>query len=212
MRTINVTQASEILQKSPEQVRRILRARKLGGRKAKINEWEIEEYETRIFRIKEAGIKVLDVFESFTEFKEKLIPQIDSYFDNQPACIMAIEPDGIPYALVLFLHFNGAKDVTFTCLGEETFRDPDLVKNRKVLLVDDCTRTGGSFKLVKDKLESAAALNVKAVKLAVYDDLAELSKQREYRGQIFAVKSRDYKAYRNNTEENINDLIAKASG
>lgn len=67
---------------------------------------------------------------------------------------------------------NKNKDVTFVCLGDEVLWEPALVRGRQILLVDDCPRTGGSSEVVREALEAGKALlDIKDVKLAVYDDL-----------------------------------------
>ena len=208
---LNAKEIAQAINRSEEHARRLLEGKVKGGkivgwREGKPPQWYAWANAVKDYQIKTIGIEVLKIFSSFSRFLEKLSPQVEEYLGNQPGCVMAIEPDGVPYALMLYLDLlSKNRDVTFVCLGEEVFREPALVRGRKILLVDDCTRTGGSFEVVKEALESAkGGLAIKDVKLAVYDDLAPGGK-----AGLFVFR-RNYEEYREETEKNVQELISKA--
>lgn len=131
----------------------------------------IKEYNLRDFLLKRKDkAKVfLDLFNVFEEFGTKIVGMAREFFGEDSGCVIALPPGGVPYALSLYFSFPPGMDINFFSLGDELY-NPDFIKSRKILLVDDSTRTGKSFEIVKKELESIEELDIKDVKIAVYDD------------------------------------------
>ena len=134
----------------------------------------IEEYNLRDFLLKkkDRAETFLLLFDSFRKFKEKILDQAEKFFGDEPGCVMGLSPGGIPYALCLYFALPEGKDITFISPSEEHIYNSSLIQERKILVVDDSTRTGESINTVKKVLESIDGLNIKEIKIAVYDDFA----------------------------------------
>jgi len=132
----------------------------------------IDEHNLRyfLFNRKDTAKAFLELFSVFKEF-EGIFGEVMDYFGDEPGCVIALPPGGVPYALSLYFSFPPDKDIDFFSLGDEPY-DPDLIKGRKILLVDDSTRSGKSFEIVKKELESIEKLDIKDIIIAVYDDFA----------------------------------------
>jgi homocitrate synthase NifV len=109
-------------------------------------------------------------------FVEKIGRDAEQFFGNEPGAIVALYPDGPYYGRPLYDYLVGrGRNVTLTSLHiEEGGLEEDKVKDRKVLLVDNDTRTGETYKRAKQQLlELKPKLNLKGeVPIAVLDDFA----------------------------------------
>lgn len=94
---------------------------------------------------------------------------MERFFGDDPGCVLALPPSGTPYALCLYLSLPLSRNINFVSLSEKHLCEPALIEGRKILIVDDSIRTGGTAMAVKEKLME---LNVKEIKTAVYDDFA----------------------------------------
>jgi len=189
LRELTVIQVADRLGVHSETVKRWHRDGKLKA-KNKDGKLYITEYDLRNFLMKRKDTpeKIFQLFIPFREFKEKVIKLVEDFFGEDPGCVIALPPSGTPYALSLYFSLPINKDINFISLSETW--DPILVENRKVLIVDDSIRTGGSINIIKEFLTS---LKVKEIKVAVYDDFAgyaDFSVRRQcYQEYLKSIKS-----------------------
>jgi len=109
-------------------------------------------------------------------FVEKIGKDAEQFFGSEPGAIVALYPDGPYYAQPLYHHLVGrGRNVTLTSLHlEKGGLEEEKIRGRKVLLVDNDTRTGETCTRAKQQLrELKAKLPLKGeVLLAVLDDFA----------------------------------------
>lgn len=170
---LTVKQAAERLNVDPGTVRRWCEEGKLRATKTQ-RKLYIKEYDVRDFllRRRDKAQSFLRLFPPFRQFEEEIAGQVEDFFGDEPGCVIGLSPGGIPYALSLYFSLSAGKDINFVFLSEEQIYEADLIKGRKILIVDDSTRTGKSVETVKDELKRIKGLNLKEIKIAVYDDFA----------------------------------------
>lgn len=186
---LDAIQVADRLDVHSETVKRWHREGKL---KAEIRNGKlyIKERDLRSFLLerRDTPKNFLRLFTSSKKFEEKIVKRVEKFFGDEPGCIIALLPDGLPYALSLYFGLPLDKDINFILLSEEQLYEPSQIEGRKVLIVDNDTHTGKSLKVVKEAL---AGLNTKGIKTAVYDDSAGCAD--------FAVRVQNY-------EEHLNSL------
>jgi hypothetical protein len=187
VKELTAIQVAGRLKVHSETVKRWYREGKLKG-EIKEGRLYIKENDLRDFLLKRKDTpeKFLQLFDPFKEFKEKIINPVENFFGDEPGCVIALPPGGIPYALSLYFSLPPAKDINFISLGEKQLYEPALIEDRKILIVDDATRTGESVKTIKEKLMK---INIREIKIAVYDDFAGCAD--------FAVRRQDYNDHLN---------------
>ena len=100
----------------------------------------------------------------------------EQFFGNKPGAIVALLPDGPFYARPLYHYLIGrGKNVTLTSLHiEKGGLEEEKLRGRKVLLVDNDTRTGETCEKARQQLlELKTKLEIKGeVLVAVLDDFS----------------------------------------
>jgi len=182
---LTIKQISEQLGYHTGTVRRLcedgkLKAEKRGG-KLYIKRYDLRDF---LLRRRDKAQSFLRIFSPFRQFEEKIIGPVEKFFGNKPGCVIGLSPGGFPNMLCLYFGLPPGKDINFIFLGEEEIHDRDLIEGRKIVIVDDSTRTGSSIRTIKSRLKGIKNLNLKAIKVAVYDDFAKRAD--------FAVKRQTY--------------------
>lgn len=113
--------------------------------------------------------------------KEKVGAEIDEFFGDEPGCLVCHIPGGFLYGLVIFFYLveERGKDITFLCVGEEAGSwNEKLIDKRKILLVDDVTKTGGALDKIRKMLKlraKEAGIKVGEIGSFVYDDFGKFA-------------------------------------
>lgn len=187
---LTVPEAARRFNKNQETIRRWIRDKKLSARKTKRGRYLIEDSAVEL-AIMEEGLGILFAYPSFREFGSRLKPSpIEDFFGDDPGCLVMLEADAIPFGLCLRYHLlKKGKFTSFALLREsEQPIEAKEIENRKVLLVDDITRTGGSLQRAKEVLQQSG-LKILEIKSCVYDDFAQKAD--------FWVHRRSYEEYLN---------------
>lgn len=155
------------------------------GKRYQFTESSVEEF---IWRRKWAAGRFVE-FPVFREMIERIGEPIRNYFGEDPGCLVALMPDGFPYALVLlwFLVHEKRCDVNLVQAHQEIPVERRLINGRKILIVDDSTRTGSSLDKAKSLIQARKDIKVKEIETFVYDDFKGIAD--------FYVYQRDYEEH-----------------
>jgi len=165
-----VLDAARILGVHPESVKRWIRFGQLHAEKRGlvyfITRRDLESF--RLLRKELEDLKTSDHREYWDkpqgEFVERIGEQLDGILEDQPLCLIALEPGGVFYAehLARYLEIaKGRKPPTLLRLptiadaneiAEKIREAKEKLNGRKLLIVDDDTCTGDTYKTVTSLL------------------------------------------------------------
>jgi excisionase family DNA binding protein len=163
---VTVLEAARILGVHPESVKRWIRYGELPAEKQGIL-YFIKRRDLDAFRLirKELGDLKKSDYRAYWEtpqgaFVERIGEQLDGILEDQPVCLIGLEPGGVLYAAHLARYLEVVKGRNPTLLRlpagdaaelEETIRTAkEKLNGRKLLLVDDDTCTSDTYKTVTD--------------------------------------------------------------
>jgi excisionase family DNA binding protein len=163
---VTVLEAARILGVHPESVKRWIRYGELTAEKQGIL-YFIKRRDLDAFRLirKELGDLKKSDYRAYWEtpqgaFVERIGEQLDGILEDQPVCLIGLEPGGSLYAAHLARYLEVVKEREQTVIRlptgdatelEETIRTAkEKLNGRKLLLVDDDTCTGDMYKTVTD--------------------------------------------------------------
>lgn len=174
---LTILEAARILGLTSEQVRRWAREEKIPSQKDRRGTIYVHIADVRLEKWRNRGVDILLDFPTYRELEKKTMPfPVEEYFARDPGCLVCLLPRGITYALALLVSLRRQKkDVTLIYLGEGAEeQESDLVRGRKVLIVDDIALTGYSIERAKELLmQRESELEIKEIKTFVYDDFAK---------------------------------------
>jgi len=164
---LTVLEAARILGVHPESVKRWIRYGELHAEKQGtlyfIKRRDFDSF--RLLRKELEDLKKRDYREYWDSpqgtFVERIGEQLDGLLEDRPICVIALEPGGVLYAehLARYLAVIKGRNPTLLRLPaagdahvlEETIRTAkEKLNGRKLLLVDDDTCTGDTYKTVTD--------------------------------------------------------------
>ncbi len=195
-RMVSVNEAAFILQRGEEQVLRYGRGfdKRLSVEKDTRGRvfFPRAEVEGLAWRQKGAGLLEIPVFGEFCsnihDASGNLSP-IENFFARDAGTILALMPEGFPYALALLLHLlRKGEDVILRGLETDGERcAPDLLRETRILVVAAISRTGVALIRAKEAVmmfAKAGNIEIMEMKTLVYDDFAKVAD--------FWVQRRDY--------------------